>query len=398
MEVKKKLSEKNATLWCVVVFVQYFLLPLRLFGLPSSTEYLVVFIAVLYSIYLNGIKLKFIRTIFVILVIFIADYVLFMNRSTFTFYLVSMFTSSLVIYWFSLNIDCLDIFFRVYQKYAILTYVAVIIYLFMSLRSGISLVSYMGIGNVLTFISIPIAYRVYINERKKLVNHLIMLSILVVSFFFANRMAIVSIFFIYQCALLMQVRSTRDLIKKIVGVIIQGFFIIVVALNMGFILKLINNFLINSNFTFYALIKLERMLTDTGGILAGIQSSSSGRDTLYSEGLDLIRKNNFLPQGISGFNFVGTDNLVTLYPHNFIIELLINFGFLGFVVLLVFLYLFFKSLKGQTKDAMFLLLIFIVFSVTKLFVSSSIWLAPCLWALIGFMENSNKWKKEFGCE
>ncbi|MCI0130540.1 hypothetical protein [Vagococcus sp. CY53-2] len=385
----QKKNKINSILWCLVIYIQYIMMPVEsVFGLVF-VKYLVVLGSVLISIIINGIRIDFLKIFSFLSVLFLLDFIIFKNVETFNFFYISMFSSSLIMLFFTMNLKDIKLFFGVYYKYSLLTLFSVLLYIVISKGNTSSTISYMAIGNVLSFISIPLSFRLYFIEDKKFKNHLLLIFLLILSVFFANRMSMITIFLIYQVPKFFLYKSKKENIKMYLFTLIETILLLICILNIDLILNFILQF-INGN-TSYVLIKLERMISDSEGLIQGIINSSSGRDILYDKAVDSIISSYGFPQGISGFNVVGSSGIVFYYPHNVILELLINFGVFGIPIILYFLFRLYQKYVQSDENLKFFILCFFIFSFSRSLVSSSIWLSPSLWTCFGTLYiNSNK--------
>ncbi|MEL5938148.1 O-antigen ligase family protein [Tetragenococcus halophilus] len=385
----KKKTNINNYLWLIVVYVKYIFLPLKLIGSTTVIEYSIVAIAVLTSIIINGIRIDFIKTLLLIVFFFLLDYLAFWDTSTFTSFFISMFSSSLLVYFFTLNLTDLKEFMMNYYYFSLVTLASVIVYSLLSITSNAAVVSYMAIGNTLTFISIPICYFIGHNFKKKF-NLFLVYFLFAFSFLFANRMAFVSIYLIYQITSLLFIKNKENLLKKYVLTFFQVSIVFLFVLNIDKIVETLSFFFERVGISSYSLFKLQHMLSNSEGVTESLVDVASGRDTLYSRAVELIKDAHFLPGGISKFEYTAPSGEVVRYPHNFLLELLINFGIFGILILFIFLISFWKNIRNAKKEIKFLLIAFFIFSFTKLLVSSSFWLAPSFWALLGFLKINKK--------
>lgn len=390
---KHKKESINCYLWTIVIFIQYIFLPFKVYISTSILEYIIVVCAVLLSLFINGLNMKFIRTVIVLTMVFIVDFLIFRDTKVFTFFYLSMFSSSLLMFFFTLNLSNLELFMKIYRQVSLFTLVFVSIYLFIYSKSNLSVGSYMGIGNVLSFISIPICYYLVSNNRRKLFYRIILLYLLIISLVYGNRMSVLSIYMIYQVSSLIFISNNEEMLKKYMYFGVQFILVIVVLFQLNTITNYINVILNKLNFLSYSLVKFQRILNNSDGLIEGFLSSSSGRNKLYPEAISQFQKNYYMPGGISGFKYEEAGSIIH-YPHNFLLELLVNFGFLSIPLILLFFYVFLRSFKNSDITMKFLLGTFFIFSFTRLLVSSSIWLSTSLWTVLGLIYISKKYRKE----
>lgn len=133
------------------------------------------------------------------------------------------------------------------------------------------------------------------------------------------------------------------------------------------------------NFQTYSIRKLKLMLEE------GLAESSSGRDQLYVNFIDQI-----LIHPVWGSGIGITQEIWGYTPHNLFLQILIEFGIIGMLFLLVIsLVLGYFLIKIRSKDNDLFLLLSIIFSVSisRLLVSSDLWLRPELWLFISLVIN-----------
>lgn len=382
-----RLNKLNSVLWCLIIYIQYMLMPIEHYFNVGFIKYIIVVVVFVISLIKNGIRKDFIRLFFSISLFFLLDYLVFGNIETISFFYISMFSSSLLMLFFTMNLKDMRLYFDVYYNMSLITLAAVVLYIFIADGDATKTVSYMAIGNVLSFISVSVSYRLYLTNDNKIKNHLLLMFLLVLSIFYANRMSIVTIFLIYQIPKFIFLK--KDKLKLYIISLFQFSIFFIAFFNISTILNYIIQ-IIGSKSS-YVLIKLNRMLSDPEGLIQGLINSSSGRDSLYDTALDIIRNSYGFPNGISGFNVVGDNGIVFYYPHNIFLELFIVFGIFSIPIFIYFMYRLFKKYKTSDEYLQFFILCFFVFSFSRALVSSSIWLSPSLWTCIGALYiNSNK--------
>lgn len=123
----------------------------------------------------------------------------------------------------------------------------------------------------------------------------------------------------------------------------------------------------------YKLRKLIMMLTQ------GIVESSSGRDRLYSYYWQVFQENIF------GVGVGYSDRIGLIYPHNLFIQVAIEFGIIGLLVLLVLIVYIWRKIFCLKSDYYELLTILASMAFGRLFVSSSYWARPEFWVLISLI-------------
>lgn len=151
-------------------------------------------------------------------------------------------------------------------------------------------------------------------------------------------------------------------------------FIIILILVVSIINKLNEDFfdLLSTNFErIYALIE--------GGHLD--TSASSGRDQIWAEAFDLFMDNPLLGYGL--FSYMQ----YIMYPHNFVLEILLQGGLIMMTIFVVFFVRAFgkfrKILKEDKRNI--LLLPFIIYSLTQLLFSGSYTFEPFFWFVLSYI-------------
>ena len=117
-------------------------------------------------------------------------------------------------------------------------------------------------------------------------------------------------------------------------------------------------------------------------LVSGNYNSDSGRGTIYSIALDLIKTGGPFGHGIYGDRFVISQqtSLWIGYCHNIALEILVDFGYLlGGIILLVMVWRIIRVLRAPDSEWRSLYLIFLITS-TQLILSGSLWYIASFWA------------------
>ena len=110
---------------------------------------------------------------------------------------------------------------------------------------------------------------------------------------------------------------------------------------------------------------------------------SNGRYELWESAFKIILKNPLLGYGAGFFE----KNNDSSYPHQFFLQILCEFGFIGSLIILIPLYLKFKRiLNNNAFWGNLLFAVYFVYAFILLMFSSSYWLFPIFWFL--FFNNS----------
>lgn len=110
--------------------------------------------------------------------------------------------------------------------------------------------------------------------------------------------------------------------------------------------------------------------------------SSSGRDLIWEMAIDRISGVNFLSGSPMNSSLLDTGSA---YYHNIFLDFAVNFGFIGFLLILYFIfYLLFTGMYTKNADYKMIFLLFLLVPIGRLLVSSSFWQRPDFWFLISF--------------
>lgn len=164
----------------------------------------------------------------------------------------------------------------------------------------------------------------------------------------------------------------KEVGKKLVIAAICGIVMFFVICNIGTISRSVNAFLA-SKLNYYSRTLMRFINGDMG--------NTTSRTDLWKPILKNLRDNIYFPLGL-----YADRELVGTYSHNFIIEIVSNFGMFGLVVIL---YLGFQTVKflitcKDEREKMFLS-VFISYSVSRLMFSSSFWTEQYFWIYIALL-------------
>jgi O-antigen ligase len=158
--------------------------------------------------------------------------------------------------------------------------------------------------------------------------------------------------------------------KFVLTLISLIFIIIIVVLNSNLILGFINNILIKRNIhsrTIYTLLNFSKI------------DFSAGRTDIYITCLDIIKNNPLIGIGIGGDRVL----LEGTYPHNILLEILMNFGILlGSICIIFILFLTIKSIFSKNFVNRSLSIMFLGIGFIQLFFSGSYLTSPNFWLYI----------------
>lgn len=117
----------------------------------------------------------------------------------------------------------------------------------------------------------------------------------------------------------------------------------------------------------------------------GFVESSSGREDLYINSINLIKENYLMPKGVGYYQYVTGGN----YPHNVILDLLITFGIITIPIIFCFIIaVVIKYKKSQTTFRLIFSTL-LIFITARLTFSGNFWSEQVLWILIGFLVSTN---------
>mgnify|MGYP003291588005 CR=1 FL=1 len=171
---------------------------------------------------------------------------------------------------------------------------------------------------------------------------------------------------VFLCVVALFFSNRISVTKKIILAHLIILFVIMVFLNFYSILIWINNLLSSIGINSRSIYLLLRQIQN-GKLYV------TNRDIIYSVCLDFIKKNWYL---IGGFGVtLHLTNGQYYYPHNILLQMLVQFGIIGTISLLILMCVRFKMIKNrllimEKKYVLFSLLAFCVIGMT----GSSIWL------------------------
>lgn len=123
----------------------------------------------------------------------------------------------------------------------------------------------------------------------------------------------------------------------------------------------------------YSIAKLKMQLD------RGLEAASSGRDSIYATTFEQIMKNPMLGNHIESIGENGE------YAHNLFLQVGLDWGLLGIVVLVFLLILVMRTVRNSTINPSERLLLIVITSMSlgRLMFSSTYWLRPEFWMMIG---------------
>lgn len=168
-----------------------------------------------------------------------------------------------------------------------------------------------------------------------------------------------------------------DVTKKIK--LYFSFFLFFIVFSLKFLLEYLIESLDNFGLYSYALTKYLNIFNGES-----IASTSSGRDDIY--GLAFKRIDESFWFG-SPLNTCFLDS-GSIYYHNIILDILVNFGIIGFSFFIFFIfYNIFKVVCSNSKERKMIFFVLFLIAMGRLFVSSSFWQRPEFWVFVGYCVN-----------
>lgn len=239
--------------------------------------------------------------------------------------------------------------------------------------------NYMFIGIYNSYNSLIIAYHLFNSKQEKKTNFLL-LSISLIIALYGNRSALITI--VVGISILFITRNEKKSIKKIIIdsslIIVSIFTLIKIDDILKIFIQICEKFNINS----YSIRKIAMMLEQ------GLMASASGRDNIYDITFDIIVRARGLPTGVGYLNYVTGHQ----YPHNFILEWFLVFGYLFGTILLMVLvaailnFLLRKNIDNSKKTFMIL---FLIYFITRSLFSSSFLIERSFWIVIIIILSKN---------
>ena len=168
-----------------------------------------------------------------------------------------------------------------------------------------------------------------------------------------------------------------DITKKVK--LYFSLFLFFIFFSLKFLLEYLIESLDNFGLYSYALTKYFNVFNGDS-----IASTSSGRDDIY--GLAFKRIDESFWFG-SPLNTCFLDS-GSIYYHNIILDILVNFGVIGFIFFIFFIfYNILKVVRSNSKERKMIFFVLFLIAMGRLFVSSSFWQRPEFWIFVGYSVN-----------
>ena len=181
-----------------------------------------------------------------------------------------------------------------------------------------------------------------------------------------------AVYSLYMCLSVLKSKPPKEIVKF--SFIVVAFIIIT--------LIVLPNLLENDTFRGSFNRTIQFISLDSGVNWKG----TSGRDIIYENTIDLIKQSPILGYGLYGFWDVSG------YPHNIILEVLLNGGIIYLVFFIWVAIMFFKKLFLMIKfdEQKRVLLILLIYPLTMLMFSGTYMITTELWFVLAFVFSYNK--------
>lgn len=224
------------------------------------------------------------------------------------------------------------------------------------------------------FLPIVLFWTYYYQEKLKYKYFLIALISLSLLFLFGSRFGFLigfigAIFFLYQ--------SKNKFLRY--GIFFVGIFSSLILFNLKKFLLLIIEILKKFKLPTES---VGRIIYSWNNFMNG-KDISSGRNIIYIQTIETIKKNILFGSGIFGYigNIEYRNKNGTFYPHNIFLEILLHFGIIGFIVFFIIIFftvrkIYFERKKGYKIDNIYF--VSIILSL-KLLLSNSYLMEMWFW-------------------
>lgn len=270
------------------------------------------------------------------------------------------------------------------------------------------------------FLIINLIFLIYVSQNKFLYEklgldymswgYLLLPIILFYTYYYQKNLKFNYLLLIIGSLFLLLIFGSRfNFLIGFIGVIFLLYQVKHKILRYGIVLGIIVSFLILFNLKNFLLAiigilnkinlptdSIGRLIYSLNNFIAG-KDISSGRNIIYIQTLETIKKNIFFGNGIFGYigNIEYRNRNGTFYPHNIFLEILLQFGIIGLIVFLILILLIIKKIyvkrkKGYKLDNIYF--IFIILSL-KLLLSDSYLMEIWFWFVLLTPFNKSYYKK-----
>lgn len=363
----------NASLLFIFLYITTLTLPFKDITDDGTAVYILTALILTISIFNNraqiNIKVLFIALFFFI--IFLINYSIYPFKQETIEIFWEFIKFGLIPLYLASTIRKYDVLIKQWYIFGILN---MIIWLFYLDSVNTRELSYMTLGRMMTYSFIIFTIFYYKNIRKKISFILMLISFILVAFY-SNRSSLLICIVIIVFFEILSFKGKNFTLNYF-----KSFFYFVILLSLflnleGIVIFLrdtlqgfgINSYILNKTVT---------------AIQRGIVESSSGRDFLYEQAVDMIHSNYFMPNGIGYYQF----NTNFTYPHNIFLDILITFGIFGLIIFIIIvcvgIYKFLNLKDSLEKIVVFTLVIYVGI---RLNFSGMFWSESILWVIIGLL-------------
>lgn len=368
----RKIESLNSLLLVLYIYLSTLTLPLKVLTDSGSPVWVITLLIVSISLYINKFKIN-IKVFFLIIIIFllflinylIVDFkeevwnifIEFIKFGLIPLYLASLVNNynDLLRHWYTVSL------FNIF------------IWLFFIGGVNERSVNYMTLGRHMTLSFI--VFTIYFYKNIKVINLILMLYSLLIITFFANRSSLL-VCIVILIFFEMKSLKNKGMLYSYVKSSLYLFACIFIYLKMENLVIILRDTLQSYGINSYILTK---------AIFAfrhGIEESTSGRDSLYDQSLDIIKENNFMPKGIGYYQY--TTGIV--YPHNIFIDISITYGIFGLIAFIcILIWAFCKSIRINNQSFKLVIITLFIYTFIRLNFSGMFWSDEILLVLVGLV-------------
>jgi O-antigen ligase len=176
--------------------------------------------------------------------------------------------------------------------------------------------------------------------------------------------------------------TSKQIVKKKIGKIVVSF-VLLISLFGAFIVGVS---LYDNSFIDKAATRAVRYSRTAQLLWEGNIDDGSGREGIWSVAIEAIQESDVFGYGFYGDRHIVGRKLIFGYPHNFVLEVLLQFGVPIGIFLILLLFWNIIKMGRECNDITWLFIyIFLLSSCSKLLLSDSFWYYWPFWALIGVL-------------
>ena len=228
----------------------------------------------------------------------------------------------------------------------------------------------MGVGYYCTFVSTT-CYMIWFTEKKKIY---LIISVLfaIFSVSFGSRGVIIS-YALFAILMLWTTLRDSSIAKKALIILVVLTAVVIILINYSRIILgiqyLLSSIGVSNSRTLSKLVSNEFM-------------EGNGRDVLWPWGISLIKERFPFGYGVFGERPIIGSTFKYGYIHNIVLEIILEFGIIGILLLIYFIYKSFKLVNYNIQAKWKALFILFLANTGMLMVSNSFWYCPYFWAAI----------------